>query len=211
MATTFVDVLLQLRDELGADVLSGGKIQTYEAGTTTPLATYTDLAGATLNANPVVLDSSGMATIRQTDGVAYKWVVSDSDDNVLWTRDNLTVGTAAGSSGTDYLVHLSGEGTPGAQGFMGGHIFDDSVTFPIDFEGAQGAVRTNPSTDFVISIQKNAVEVGTATISAAGAYTFATTGGTTVSYAAGDKLYFIGPDTVGTAADFVITLTGALA
>src|SRR5690606_40287500 len=105
-----------------------------------PLATYQDLAGSTANANPVILDSAGMAVIRQTDGVAYKWVVSDSDDNVLWTRDNITVGTSAGGSGSDYLVHYTHTGTPTAQQFMGGHIFDDAVTFPIDFEGAQGAV-----------------------------------------------------------------------
>lgn len=210
MATTFVDVLLQLRDELGADVLAGGKIQTDEAGTTTPLATYQDLAGATPNTNPVILDSAGMAVIRQTDGVAYKWRVYDADDNLLWTRDNITVGTAASASGTDYLVHMSFQGTPGAQGFMGGHVFEDGVTFPIDFEGAQGDVRTSPGSDFAISIQKNGVEVGTATISSAGVFTFATTGGVTVAFVSGDVMYFIGPDSVGTATDVSMTIPGTL-
>ena len=211
MATTFVDVLLQVRDELGADALAGGKIYTYEAGTTTPLATYQDLAGATANTNPVILDSAGMAVIRQTDGVAYKWVVTDADDNTLFTRDNITVGVSSSASGDDYLVHSSTKGTPGAQGFMGGHIFDDDVTFPVDFEGAQADARTNPGSDYVISIQKNAVEIGTCTISSAGAATFATTGGVIVSYASGDTMYFIAPDSVGTAADITITLPGAVA
>lgn len=211
MATTFVDVLLQLRDELGTDVLSGGKIYTYEAGTTTPLATYSDLAGVTANTNPVILDSSGMAVIRQTNGVAYKWIVTDSDDNQLWTRDNITVGVANSASGDDYLIHMTFQGTPLAQGFMGGHVFDDDVTLPIDFEGAQGDVRTAPDASFAISVQKNGVEVGTATISTAGAYSFATTGGTTVSFSSGDTLYFIGPDSVGTAEDFSISIPGSLA
>ena len=211
MATSFVDVLLQVRDEFGAEALAGGKIQTYEAGTTTPLATYQDLGGATANTNPVILDSAGMAIIRQTDGVAYKWLVYDSDDNLLFTRDNITVGTSSSASGDDYLVHVSCKGTPGAQGFMGGHIFDDSVTFPIDFEGAQAAVRTNPGSDYVISIQKNAVEVGTLTIWSSGAATFATTGGVTVSVASGDTMYLIAPDSVGTAEDFVISIPGAVA
>ena len=211
MATTFVDVLLQVRDEFGAEALAGGKIHTYEAGTTTPLATYQDLAGATANTNPVILDSAGMAIIRQTDGVAYKWVVTDADDNVLFTRDNITVGQSASSSSSAYLVHQTFIGTPGAQGDMGGHIFDDSVTFPIDLEGAQGAVLTNPASDFVVSIQKNGLEVATATISTAGAFTFATTGGTTVSFVSGDRMDFIGPDTVGTAAGFRITIPGTLA
>ena len=98
MATTFVDVLLQIDDPVIVEKLSGGKVYTYEAGTTTPLATYQDLAGATANTNPVILDSAGMAVIRQTDGVAYKWVVTDADDNTLFTRDNITVGVSSSAS-----------------------------------------------------------------------------------------------------------------
>jgi len=210
MATTFVDVLLQLRDELGADVLAGGYIQTDEAGTTTPLATYQDLAGATANTNPVILDSSGMAVIRQTDGVAYKWRVYDSDDNLLWTRDNITVGTAAAASGDDYLVAITYCGTPGAQAFMGGHAFEDTVTFPIDFEGGQGTVQTSPGSTYTISIRREDIEIGTAVIDTAGDYTFTTTGGTTVAFTAGQKMTFIAPDS-GTAADFCITLAGDIA
>jgi hypothetical protein len=210
MATTFVDVLLQVRDELGADALAGGFIQTDAAGTTTPLATYQDLAGATPNTTPVELDSAGMAIIRQTDGVAYKWRVYDADMNLLWTRDNITVGLSSSSSDQAYLVHMTFEGTPGAQGFMGMHIFSDEVLFPIDWDGAQGEVQTDPAAEFTISIKKNDVEVGTAVISTAGAYTFDTTGGTTVTFDPGDILTFIGPDSVGTAADFGMTLEGTV-
>jgi hypothetical protein len=209
MATTFVDVLLQVRDELGADALAGGFIQTDAAGTTTPLATYQAING-TPNTNPVELDSAGMAIIRQTDGVAYKWRVYDADMNLLWTRDNITVGLSSSSSDQAYLVHMTFEGTPGAQGFMGMHIFSDEVLFPIDWDGAQGEVQTDPAAEFTISIKKNDVEVGTAEISTAGAYTFDTTGGTTVTFNAGDKLTFIGPDSVGTAADFGMTLEGTV-
>src|SRR5688500_8461591 len=98
MATTLVDVLLQVDDELNVEALAGGFIQTDAAGTTTPLVTYQDLAGATPNTNPVELDDSGMAVIRQTDGVAYKWRIYDAAMNLLWTRDNITVGSAATSA-----------------------------------------------------------------------------------------------------------------
>ena len=37
------------------EVLSGGKIYTYAAGTTTPQATYTSASGATPHANPIIL------------------------------------------------------------------------------------------------------------------------------------------------------------
>lgn len=209
MATTFVEVLLQVRDELGADVLAGGKIYTYEAGTTTPLATYQALNG-TANTNPVILDSAGMAQIRQTDGVAYKWVITDADDNELWTRDNITVGQSSSASGDDYLVHAPYSGTPLAQGWMTGHIFDRAVTFPIDFEGALASVKTNPDTSYVIGIKLNGAQVGTLTFDTSGAETFATTGGTTVVTAPGDQMDFYGPDVVGVAADFVITIPGAI-
>lgn len=210
MATTFVDVMLQIDDPTVVEKLSGGKIYTYEAGTTTPLVTYQALNG-TPNTNPVILDSAGMAVIRQTDGVAYKWIVTDADDNELWSRDNITVGLSASAAGDDYLIHLSHAGTPGAQSFMGGHIFDRSVTLPIDFEGAQGHVGTSPAAEFEISIQRNGVEVGTAIISTAGVYTFATTGGTTVACTSGQRLTFVAPDSVGTAADFIITMPGEVA
>jgi hypothetical protein len=39
--------------------LNGGLVYTYQAGSSTPLATYTDINGTTANANPIVLDSSG--------------------------------------------------------------------------------------------------------------------------------------------------------
>lgn len=209
MATTFVDVLLQVRDEFGADALAGGFIYTYSAGTTTPLATYQDLDGDTANTNPVELDSAGMAVIRQTDGIAYKWEITDADNNLLWTRDDITVGVSSSSSSQTYIVANVFDGTPGAQQFMGGHVFDRGVLFPIDFEGAQGSVETAPGSSYVVSVKRNGVEVGTITIDTGGAYTFETTGGTTVAFTAGQRMTFTGPDS-GTAADFLWTISGTL-
>jgi len=66
--------------------LAGGKVYTYESGTDTPLATYTDSAGATENANPVVLDANGEATIFWTNR-PYKVELADADDATIWTID----------------------------------------------------------------------------------------------------------------------------
>lgn len=209
MATSFAPILLQAFDDYGA-LLSGGKLYTYEAGTTTPLATYQDLNGGTANTNPVILNSAGRATVRVTNGTAYKFILKDSSDNIIVTLDNIIVGTAASASDQAYLVHMTYQGTPGAQGFMGGHLFTDAVMFPIDFDGAQGAVQTNPASTFTVSVRKNDVEVGTAAISTAGAFEFDTTSHTTVSFSAGDKLTFIGPDLVGTAEDFTISIEGVV-
>jgi len=69
--------------------LSGGKVYTYEAGTSTPLATYSDSAGTSANTNPVVLDSRGEADIWYQVGKAYKIVLKDSSDTQVWEVDDL--------------------------------------------------------------------------------------------------------------------------
>ena len=72
--------------------LSGGKIYTYAAGTTTPQSTYTSNTGGTPHANPIILDSSGRIPGNEmwvTDGVSYKFVVKDSTDVTLYTIDNI--------------------------------------------------------------------------------------------------------------------------
>jgi hypothetical protein len=68
--------------------LSGGKVYTYAAGTSTPLATYSDQAGNIPNANPVVLNSRGEASIFWGAG-PYKVTLRTSADALLWTQDNL--------------------------------------------------------------------------------------------------------------------------
>lgn len=71
--------------------LVGGKIYTYQAGTSTPIATYTDFGAGTANTNPIILDSYGQANIWLLDTVSYKFVVKDATDVLLYTVDNITV------------------------------------------------------------------------------------------------------------------------
>jgi hypothetical protein len=71
--------------------LSGGKIYTYQAGSSTPLATYTDNTGTVANANPIVLGSDGRPAneIWLTYGYNYKFVLKTADDSTIQTYDNL--------------------------------------------------------------------------------------------------------------------------
>lgn len=78
----------------GGIPLVGGKVYTYAAGTTTPLATYTTAAASTPNTNPVILDSRGEASIFFS-AANYKIVVKDSLDSTIWTQDNLPGDQAA--------------------------------------------------------------------------------------------------------------------
>lgn len=68
-----------------------GKVYTYAAGTTTPIATYVDQVGATANTNPIILDARGMANIWLQASVAYKYVITDSNDVTQYTTDNIVV------------------------------------------------------------------------------------------------------------------------
>ena len=69
--------------------LVGGKIYTYAAGTTTPLATYTDFGAGTANTNPIILNSLGQANIWLGSS-SYKFSVYTSADVLLYTVDNIS-------------------------------------------------------------------------------------------------------------------------
>lgn len=85
-------VAAQFLDNNGV-ILSGGKIYTYSAGTTTNATTYTSSSGSTAQSNPIILDSAGRVPsgeIWLTDGVSYKFVIKTSEDVTIGTYDNLT-------------------------------------------------------------------------------------------------------------------------
>jgi hypothetical protein len=71
--------------------LAAGKLQTFQAGSTTPLATFTDASGLIANTNPIILGTSGRppSTIWLEEGFFYKFVLSDANDVVIQTYDNL--------------------------------------------------------------------------------------------------------------------------
>jgi hypothetical protein len=74
-------------------ILSGGKIYTYAAGTTTPQASYTSALGITPHSNPIVLDSAGRVPggeIWLTDGLVYKFVIETATAVLIGTYDNIT-------------------------------------------------------------------------------------------------------------------------
>jgi hypothetical protein len=71
--------------------LDSGKIYTYAAGTTTPLATFADSTAAVNNPNPIILDSRGEASIW-LGTQSYKFKLTTSDDVEIWTVDNISLG-----------------------------------------------------------------------------------------------------------------------
>lgn len=73
--------------------LAGGLLYSYAAGTTTPLATYTDSGMGTPNANPVVLSAAGEATIFVPATTLYKFVLKTSAGVTQYTVDNVSIPT----------------------------------------------------------------------------------------------------------------------
>ena len=93
---------LQFFDNNG-NPLVGGKLYTYEAGTTTPLATYTDASATTPNTNPIILNSRGEAEVWLGQE-PYKFLLTTSADVTIWTVDNVSSNISAarilGANGT---------------------------------------------------------------------------------------------------------------
>jgi len=120
-------------------ILSGGLIYTYLAGTTTSQSTYTDSTASVLNANPIVLDSSGRLTtsVWVTGGVSLKIIIKDSSGNTLATVDNI-----AGIN--DITLSLASPGTIG--GTTPGAATFTTVTANTSVTSALGTFTTLSST-----------------------------------------------------------------
>jgi len=110
--------------DANGDPLSGGKLYTYIAGTTTPQATYTSVSGLTANANPIILNSEGRVSgtneVWLDSAVSYKLILQTSASVQLWSADDLsgiagfgnalpvTSGGTGVSSNTAYAVLCGG-------------------------------------------------------------------------------------------------------
>lgn len=144
---------LQFLDSNGQPLV-GGKVYTYEAGTTTPLATYTSSTGGSANTNPIILDSRGEASVWLSNQ-AYKFKLTDSNDVEIWTVDQI--------ENLDVLTLLAASGGSALIGFIQGGTGAVARTL-------QSKVRETVSiTDFGASTSKTAAENTTA-IEAAMAY-----------------------------------------
>jgi hypothetical protein len=73
--------------------LAGGLLYVYQAGSTTPVTTFTSSAGNIQNSNPVVLDSAGRVPeeIWIAEGALYKFVLRTSASALIWEKDNIPV------------------------------------------------------------------------------------------------------------------------
>jgi len=139
--------------------LVGGKLYTFAAGTTTPLATYTTQAGTIANTNPIILDSRGEANVWLASA-AYKLKLTTPDDVEIWTVDNVSSAETFGAS--QLLTSVSGSDTitatvtsPNFTAYAAGQMFSfvaaganttSAVTLNLNGLGAKALTKqgTNP-------------------------------------------------------------------
>lgn len=154
---------MQFLDKDG-EPLNAGLVYAYDAGTTTPRDTYTDKAGGTANANPVVLDSAGRAEIWLSG--SYKFVITDSAGELIDTEDNISAfGTGGGDADdiiTDFteVVVAAGDSIVFADLSDGGNTKRDTVQGILDLAPNPGdlilieaqTASTDTSIDFTTGI-----------------------------------------------------------
>ncbi len=156
-------------------VLTGGKLYTYAAGTTTPQATYTNSSGGTAWTNPIVLDAagrvSGSGEIWIDALTTYKFVLKDSTDVLIATYDNVSTLTNTTSALVSYTAAGTGAVTTTVQnklretisvkdfGAVGDGVTDDTTAIQTAVNAAAtfgnssayGATVFFPSGKYIIS------------------------------------------------------------
>lgn len=106
--------------------LSAGVLYSYQAGTTTQQATYTDSTGLTLNPNPIPFGSGARVQIWLTSGAFYKFVLCLQNDgatcapaDVLFSVDQVPGNPAGLNTGNTFIgTFITGNSTPATTGIL---------------------------------------------------------------------------------------------
>jgi hypothetical protein len=183
------------------NVLSGGKIYTYAAGTSTPAATYTTSAGSIAHANPIVLDSAGRVPggeIWLTIGVTYKFVLNNSTGTLIGTYDNIPSQFVTDASLVTYTPAGTGAVTTNVQAKLRQYV---SVK---DF-GAVGDGTTNDTSAIQAAIN-SCLTTGSALYVPAGSYLLTSQINIPLYNASSGRGFIIHGD--GWASKFIVNHTG---
>lgn len=108
------------------DPLVGGKVYTYEEGTTNPTPTYSTIEDAdnstNPNPNPVILDERGEATIVIKAPTDIK--LTDENDVLIWTVDGISQTSTSDIIDENGNIVARFEGVVGAVNY---HVFENSA------------------------------------------------------------------------------------
>lgn len=133
----------QLFDNNG-DPLSGGKIYTYLAGSTTPAVTYTSPTGSILNTNPIVANAAGRLPneVWLPIAQAYKFVLKDANDTLIATYDNIPTLPQPPIVNDAASISFTSTNTIPAGAFTPGYIYEIAFVGSTDFMSIGAAANT---------------------------------------------------------------------
>lgn len=106
--------------DVNGDPLSGGTIETYLAGTSTPARTTSDRAGLVENTWPIVLNVLGVneqGSVWVVGGQEYKFVIKDENGVVQRIIDNVMGMNDSGTSFDQWIIF------PGTPTYISGNSF----------------------------------------------------------------------------------------
>lgn len=177
-------------------VLPGAKLNFYISETDTRLATYNnrDLDPTHANANPVVADAGGRFSNIFLQPRDYKVVLTDANDDEIWTADPVSpfIDTVGDNTAYDMPVYLGRKPDDGE--IFPRFNIDRDCFLPADLEGGVFTIETTslPTDPFVITLYHK-------TLGAIGTITFAVDGAPTIdfpdkiNFSAGDQFWLLWP------------------
>ena len=95
--------------------LAFGCIFSYQVATSTPLSTYTDYTGTTLNANPLILSASGTYSMWLQAGVSYSLVVKSQGGSNCSSGSTIAFLNGVGGGSTTLTTIVPYTSTPAFQ------------------------------------------------------------------------------------------------
>jgi hypothetical protein len=181
--------------------LASGQIFTYQAGSSTPLTTYTDNSGLIPNTNPIILGTDGKipSELWLTEGYNYKFVVQDANSTIVKTYDNIygiptsTSGGGAaipsgciivwsGASGSIPAGYYLCNGLNGTPDLRNSFVLGAGDTYSVgQTGGSANAVVVSHTHTATVTDPGHAHNYTTATAASSTASTFTAATGTTVN------------------------------
>lgn len=160
----FGGVGAQFFDNSG-DPLTGGLIYSYQAGTTTPLTTYTSSSGNNAHTNPIVLDAAGRVPnggeIWLNYFYKYKFVLKTSTGTLIATYDN--VGGSFNAS--PIIANFTGTGSQTVFNLASSPVSEDTTNIYINgvyqqkntYSVATNAITFSQAPPYTATIEVNYV------------------------------------------------------
>lgn len=197
------------------DPIVGATIETYEAGTTTPLSTFSDSDRNNANANPAsgattgnqVSDSNGRFGTMFLAAEAYKYVIKDADGVTILTQDDFNEGTldtsdGSGSNQFRTLVFASGFSELVNNQSIAYVPLDQNLSIPAGATGSQAAARSAPTATKSFRLRKNGTVFGTCTFTT-GSNTGSFSVASTTQFSTGDTIEVLAPTTADSTLRYV--------